>query len=253
MRFLIVLLKSYHIVLSNCLVSVLILLKKFKMKQMSLCELPQAIYSITQLLGWTIFLLKVLGNIAAGNLTVLKDPSTFQTLQIVQTMQFIDIIFIILGLSRSRFVPALVQVGGRNFVVWLVFKYTLDSIYPIVALIPWSLADIIRFALYSNNLFHFGLDWLKLVRYNAFIILYPVGVTGEFTSAGAAKDFIQTHNKEEKLTAFDTEMPISVATLLNIFRIIAYPGLAFMFSHMLKLRSRFYQNQKKGLKNKKEE
>lgn len=43
------------------------------------------------------------------------------------------------------------------------------------AAIPWSLAEIIRFSYYLFK----NVSLFKTLRYNAFMILYPVGILGE--------------------------------------------------------------------------
>lgn len=43
------------------------------------------------------------------------------------------------------------------------------------AAIPWSLAEIIRFSYYLFK----NISICKTLRYNAFMILYPVGILGE--------------------------------------------------------------------------
>jgi hypothetical protein len=42
-------------------------------------------------------------------------------------------------------------------------------------LIPWSLAELIRFSYYENR----DVVLFKFLRYNAFLVLYPFGVLGE--------------------------------------------------------------------------
>ena len=42
--------------------------------------------------------------------------------------------------------------------------------------IAWSIAEIVRYSFYE----HKNVSWLKLIRYNMFFVLYPMGVlTGE--------------------------------------------------------------------------
>ncbi len=202
------------------------------------------LYNISQFLGWTIILAKVVLSAAQGNLHVLQDSFVSQTLGVVQGLQFLDLVFAILGLSSTKLVPSLIQVGGRNAVVWWAFPYAVNTPYPLLTIVCWAIADIIRFLTYLNDSLSLGLDWIKILRYNAFILLYPLGITGEFLSAGAAKSNLLNQKTTPDLHILGTTLPVKIVDYLTFWRLVAYPGLVFMFYHMVKLRSRFYKNLK---------
>jgi len=216
------------------------------MVQSSVSKIVVIFYNIAQLLGWTLILLKVILNLSKNNYAVLTDPQLLHALELVQTFQYLDLVFSILGLSQTKVVPSFIHVTTRTCVVWITFPYAINSPYPSLAIIPWALGDIIRFGNYLNDGLGLGLDFVKILRYNAFLVLYPLGLTGEFTSAGDAKTFLESEKINPKINLFGMEFPLSAIAFFTVFRIIAYPGLAYMYWHMLKLRSRFYKKRKEG-------
>jgi len=214
------------------------------MSQTSPSKIVILLYNIFQLLGWTYLFYKATESLIAGRLAVLSDPYFFKVITAVQTSQYLDLLFSFLRLSSTKPLPSFIHVTGRNLVVWVAFPYALSSNYPLLAIIPWSFADMIRFGNYLNDSLSLQLNFLKILRYNAFIILYPIGLTGEFTSAGDAKSNIEQQKIEPNLNLFGIEFPVKAHLVLQTFRLIAYPGLIYMYWHMLKLRSRFYQKEK---------
>lgn len=205
------------------------------------------LYNIAQLFGWLLVLKKTMTLVVNDDYKVLQDATLVKILEVVQTVQFLDILFALLGISTTKIGPSLIHLTGRNLVVWFVFPYASDSIYPSFAIIPWCLADCIRFANYISDSLALKIHLLKALRYNAFIVLYPAGLTGEYLSAGDAKKYIQNHKKDEHVNILGHGLPIKVLWILITFRYIAYPGLAYMYLHMLKLRSRFYHKEQVNL------
>lgn len=71
------------------------------------------------------------------------------------------------------------QVFARNYVVFTTFEYASDSFGLHMALPCWALAEVIRFSFYSSLTIKMASSFLAFLRHNAFIVLYPVGVSGE--------------------------------------------------------------------------
>jgi len=178
------------------------------MSQTSPSKIVILLYNIFQLLGWTYLFYKAVESLIVGRFAVLSDPFFFKAITAVQTAQYLDLLFSFLGLSSTKPVPSFIHVTGRNLVVWVAFPWALTSNYPLLAIVPWSFADIIRFGNYINDSLHLNLNFLKVLRYNAFILLYPIGLTGEFTSAGDAKSNIEQQKIEPNLNLFGIELPV---------------------------------------------
>ena len=89
-----------------------------------------------------------------------------------------------LGLVRSPFLTTLMQVSSRFLLVWAVIdRYpssTASSPFYSFMLLAWSITEVIRYSYFVWNLQGIGVPgvvtWL---RYNAFYVLYPIGISSE--------------------------------------------------------------------------
>lgn len=196
-------------------------------------KLPILVYNITQLFAWLLIILKAFHNVAFHNYAILQDKSLVDALKIVQASQYLDVLFCIIGISHKNVGPSLTQVTARNSVVWFIFPYTPDSTYPTIAVVSWGLIDITRFSNYVNDIMNFGIRCLKHLRYNAFLLLYPSGLTGEVLSASEAKYNIESQDIQANMNIFGIEIPINVISFIKVFKIMAYPSLAVVYSYML--------------------
>jgi hypothetical protein len=98
-----------------------------------------------------------------------------------------------------------------------------------VVAITWSLADINRYLyyLFKDN------PLTGMLRYNSFILLYPFGVFGEIM---VINDFIKRHAE------------VLLDWQINAIRVsqgLIVLGMVFLYVYMLKMRKRYYSNQKK--------
>lgn len=140
-----------------------------------------SIYNRVSLAGWlAVQILSTITLYTDGDGMKQDHSENFATpifiMQLVQTLQLLDIIFILLGISKGNILSSVSQIAGRLLVAWV---YTSTKIAPLPIanmLIAWSLAETNRYLYYEfkNNLTEF-------FRYNAFIVLYPIGIYGEMT------------------------------------------------------------------------
>lgn len=88
-----------------------------------------------------------------------------------------------LGIVRSPVVTTLMQVSSRLLLVWgVVDNYpTATSSSPFYSsmLLAWSTTEIIRYTYFMLNLVGSVPRLLTWLRYNAFYLLYPLGITSE--------------------------------------------------------------------------
>ena len=86
----------------------------------------------------------------------------------------IDIVLILVGMSKGSILGSIAQITGRLIVALYFLTPETDKLSFALMAIIWSIADINRYLYYitKNNITSF-------LRYNSFIILYPVGVYGE--------------------------------------------------------------------------
>lgn len=172
-----------------------------------------------------------------------KQPNFFWSTRnwvtIVQTGAILEIIHSLLGFVKSPILTTVMQVSSRLLVVIGIFQFIPEStmcqsmVY-LTLLMAWSITEIVRylyyyFSLVNKNQVPYILQWL---RYNMFIVLYPMGVTSEliiiFSSLAPA------------LERFGYPLQLILAGSMLTY----IPGLPILFNHMLKQRSKFYKQTK---------
>ncbi|KAL1695402.1 tyrosine phosphatase-like protein [Schizophyllum commune] len=103
---------------------------------------------------------------------------------LVQSFAVLEVAHVALGLVRSSLPTTAMQVTSRLLLVWAVVEQSATArANPAFAsmIIAWSFSEIIRYSFYTFNLL--GLQppqWLVLVRYSAFYVLYPIGAGSEW-------------------------------------------------------------------------
>lgn len=89
----------------------------------------------------------------------------FIVLKITQTLQFSDSLFSFLNLAKGSIFGSLMQICGRNIIVWLILSPDNSKELICLTLINWAFADSVRYLYYlkSNRI-------TKLLRYVLFFI-----------------------------------------------------------------------------------
>ena len=103
-------------------------------------------------------------------------------LSIFQTLQFIEVLHCVVGLVPSNAIQTAMQIASRLVVVWGILWPVTESRnslgFPLL-MSAWSVAEATRYSYYALNLYDLVPYLLTWARYTFFIVLYPVGVTGE--------------------------------------------------------------------------
>ncbi|KAL2264511.1 hypothetical protein VTJ83DRAFT_7021 [Remersonia thermophila] len=149
-------------------------------------------YNAFSLFLRTVFLFRALQIWGSSGYTrvfgTLHIPALF-----VEGLAALDVLHAAAGLLGPRVSPATaaLQVAGRNTVLWAVARNYPDVVQGVwhvslayaAMVVVWNIADVIRFGYYcvtcmgwENRAVGSAFKWL---RYNAFIILYPLGVLSE--------------------------------------------------------------------------
>jgi very-long-chain (3R)-3-hydroxyacyl-CoA dehydratase len=163
-------------------------------------------------------------------------------LEIVQYGSILEIIHSILKLTPSPFFSTFVQIFSRVGIVYFLqnFKHS-RSIGYILLSFAWSITEIIRYPYYLLNILKKEYNkenlipyWLTWCRYSFFIVLYPLGVSGEILTVYFSKKNL----KNIKFFGFRMEY------ITYIIYIIYIPGIIFLYSYMLKQRKKVLVNKK---------
>lgn len=165
-------------------------------------------------------------------LTCYFAPSTnfLFNVAVLQSFYLLELVNILLRMSKSRIFPTSLQLASRLFVSWFIcYFYNNNNNTAYVMLFCWFFADSIRYLFYfSRNRI------LKFLRYNVFIVLYPLGTFCE----------IVLMSKVEK------KSPDLLKYILRAIMLCYLPGFCFLYVHMIKRRR---WTAKKNIINKKKE
>ncbi|KCZ82335.1 hypothetical protein H312_00358 [Anncaliia algerae PRA339] len=169
------------------------------------------------------------GFICAILYRVYGDIKFLRWVAYTQSFFVFEIINIMIGATRSTYLATIIQVTSRVYISWVVAYYhNLNNIYLTIMLIVWNISDMIRYLFYI-----FRGKLLKKLRYNAFIILYPVGIGLEIFLT----NMVYLKHKGHAAWFYATIM------------ILYIPLFPFLYYHMIKQRKRssaiFEMNKKK--------
>lgn len=221
---------------------------KDKKKEPSSLIKPYLIgYNLIQTIGWSYLLYQLILYYSKPSQKTLYETVKC-TVIIFQNAAILEVVHAVLRfVSSSPFVTAQ-QIASRVIVVCGVLMVTEASRETIglpLALFAWSVTEVIRYGNYTLTLIGYVPYIIKWLRYTTFIVLYPIGVTGELLCMYEAE-------KEVGRTKLWTmEMPNSVNFVFNyqyflILVMLAYiPFFPQLYLHMFTLRKKVLGPQKK--------
>lgn len=127
-------------------------------------------YNLLQLVGWTAVFF---GNQLGGGLTYLM---------FFQTLQLIEVVHCMVGFVKSSAFQTFMQILSRIIIVWVALvpnPETRETIGLDMIMYAWPLAETTRYLYYALNLMKLNVYLVTWARYTFFIVLYPLGVSGE--------------------------------------------------------------------------
>ncbi|KAK4838983.1 hypothetical protein QYF36_018107 [Acer negundo] len=100
-----------------------------------------------------------------------------------------------IGIVPSGVLFPLMQWGGRTFVLLMIVR-KIDEVQEspsvFICFVAWSLSEVIRYPYYALNCIGNCSSWITLLRYTAFLVLYPIGlVPGEMWLMYGALPYIK--------------------------------------------------------------
>merc|ERR1711871_281434 len=120
-----------------------------------------------------------------------KDYDVHHLLMIFQTGALLEVFHAMFGIVRSNVMTTFMQVMSRIYIVWGVNYLSPDAQKhwgSTMAVAAWSAVEVIRYSYLAANTMGTPPYWMMWIRYSAFIVLYPVGITGENVCIFAARD-----------------------------------------------------------------
>lgn len=147
--------------------------------------------------------------------------------RIVQTLAGAEVLHSLVGIVRAPLLTTLMQVASRFLLVHLIAsppafpQTTRHSPAYTTMLLAWSVTEVIRYSYFVLSLSGIGVPKLwTWLRYNAFIILYPLGITSECWLVYSAIPLASQRNEG---------FGYALWAILAIY----VPGSYILFSHML--------------------
>uniref|UniRef100_A0A914ULM6 Very-long-chain (3R)-3-hydroxyacyl-CoA dehydratase n=1 Tax=Plectus sambesii TaxID=2011161 RepID=A0A914ULM6_9BILA len=199
------------------------------------------IYNAVQVVGWGFVLVKTANGLIHGKSYEQLYDAVKCELEIFQTAALLEIVHAALGFVRSPISTTVMQVFSRVMLVWPVLykvESARSSIGVPMLLVCWSVTEVIRYSYYAFGIIGWTPYILTWMRYTFFIVLYPLGASGEVFAAWAALPEVAAKKH------FTIEMPnaanisFSYYIFLIIFCFVYLPGFPKMYLHMFTQRKK---------------
>lgn len=144
----------------------------------------------------------------------------------VQLFQICDILLILLGKSKGSIVGAFFQILGRNIVALAFISPESHRLRFAAVVIFWAIADVNRYLYYifKNNLL------TGFLRYNSFIVLYPLGVYSEMM---IINDFLKINSET---------IPDTYVYIVRFIQGSIILGMVFLYKYMLSSRKKYLKS-----------
>lgn len=206
-------------------------------KPSALSKLYLASYNLIQTLGWSYLLYQIIQYyIQPSSGSTLWDKTKLPVV-VFQNAALLEIMHAATGLIPSNVMVTTSQIFSRVMLVGIILAtpetYAAASLGLPLALIAWSITEIIRYSYYFLNLIGtvpYALIWL---RYTAFIVLYVLGVTGELLCYYAAVQYASANPDAWSYTLPNKwNFTFSYLYLLITVLLLYIPGFPPLYLHM---------------------
>ncbi|KAK7961049.1 tyrosine phosphatase-like protein [Apiospora saccharicola] len=192
-------------------------------------------YNAVSFLLWTYLTLRTVRVLVLGPDTDEYDDAAagslyrqlpFPLLAFTQTLASLEVAHAALGLVGASVATTALQIGGKNLVVRGPTGF-------LGCVLAWGCSEMIRYAFFVGQLLRgepFG--WVQWLRYNAFLVLYPVGLASE-----AWLVYLALVRGEGTGPVYKGYLFLGLLTYL--------PAGPYLFTHMLKQRRRGVQRRRR--------
>ncbi|KAK3692215.1 tyrosine phosphatase-like protein [Podospora appendiculata] len=148
-----------------------------------------------------------------------------------QTFAIMEIVHALTGVVPAPFFTTAMQVASRLVLMWGIaqpFPGLCASAWYASMLGAWATTEVIRYTYFALKQFDGGVPaWLHWLRYSAFLVLYPIGISSEV--AMIVKALV---GPASSLAAW---YPWALIGILLSY----IPGSVVLYSHMLKQRRKY--------------
>lgn len=209
-------------------------------------------YNLVQFLGFSWIFVNM-----TVRLFILGQDSFYDTfhttadmMYFCQMMAVAEVINPALGLVRSGVIPAMIQVAGRNVILFVIFG-SLEEMQnrPVVFFVfyLWSSIEIFRYPFYMLACIDTEWKLLTWMRYTIWMPLYPLGVLAEAVAV------IQSLPIFDESRLYSIPLPkalgnsFSFSYTLQLYLVLMFLGLFINFRHLYKQRRRRFRSRKRKM------
>ena len=222
---------------------------------MSIKSVYLILYNFLQLCGLSCFFFKVTDCLINSKSLQEIYSNSHLILECCQYGAFLEIIHSIIGIVKSSIFATSIQIIGRIIIVVILqfFQSAVSQGYFLIYF-AWSIVEIVRYTYYIMNLlqkdfFKFNIPYILIwCRYSFFVVLYPIGVSGEMITVwNAKKDF-------NKYILYQTDKyTFTAADLIYPIWIFYIPALIYLYGYLFKQRRKVLNRLNNEIKLKKNE
>ncbi|XP_076122816.1 very-long-chain (3R)-3-hydroxyacyl-CoA dehydratase [Alosa pseudoharengus] len=207
-------------------------------------------YNLVQFLGFSWIFVNM-----TVRLFILGQDSFYDTFHTIADMMFFCQLLAVLevmnpavGLVKTGIVPPMIQVFGRNFILFIILG-SLDDMQnkPVVFFVfyLWSSIEIVRYPFYMLACIDTKWKLLTWLRYTIWIPLYPLGVIAEAVAV------IQSMPIFDETKLLSIPLPkglgsrVSFSYMLHLYLVLMFLGLFLNFRHLYKQRRKQLRTKKR--------
>lgn len=193
------------------------------------------LYNGLQTVGWTYLLaISAIHFLNRGTLDTFWYEIKW-TVIIFQNAALLEVFHALIGLVPSGVFLTLMQVYSRVFVVCGILLATEAA--PVspglpLCIVAWSITEIIRYSYYALNLIKAVPDILIYLRYTLFVILYPIGVTGELLCMYYAQEEVSRTNMWSYSLPNDYNFVFNYRFVIIATMLSYIPFFPMLYGHM---------------------
>ncbi|KAG7473370.1 hypothetical protein MATL_G00095050 [Megalops atlanticus] len=207
-------------------------------------------YNLVQFLGFSWIFVNM-----TVRLFILREDSFYDTFHTIADMMYFcqmlavaEVINPALGLVKTGVMPALIQVVGRNVILFVIFGSLEEMQNKAVVFFVfylWSIIEIFRYPFYMLACIDTEWKMLTWLRYTIWMPLYPLGVLAEAVAV------IQSLPIFDETRLYSIPLPkamghsLSFSYVLQIYLVLMFLGLFVNFRHLFKQRRRRFRTKKR--------
>ncbi|CAH8611987.1 unnamed protein product [Heterobilharzia americana] len=212
---------------------------------MSIKEGYLATYNGVQLMGWAYILSLYISESFIRKNWFKPSTQVDVLLRLFQSLAIMEVIHAAIGLVRSSVITTLMQISSRLLVVWgilyIIPEATNSNFGVPLIVISWSIAEMVRYTYYMADICGVKLYFLTWLRYSAFMVLYPTGISGEVLLMVSGIKRLKETGKYSVDLPNASNCSFSYLIALVVTLVIYIPGSKVMYTHMLRQRKKTIQ------------